>query len=82
MKKTIEDLFFGDISPNLQKNNQKLVNKIENLENELTKLLNDKEKALFNSYLSRHSELIAETALTNFEYGFKLGVCLTAESLI
>ena len=82
MINVLDDLFFGNISPiEQQKFNRALMEKIIKSEHELTLLLNDKEKELFDSFINSQLELNAETALENFKHGFKLGCRIMIEVL-
>ncbi|MCL2077818.1 MAG: hypothetical protein FWH08_05360 [Oscillospiraceae bacterium] len=82
MKKILEDLFYGRIIPiNEQKDIKKLEQKLSEIDEELSKRLNQKELELFQSYTDTQNKIEVETALYNFKLGFKMGAGLIMEIL-
>ena len=84
MRNVLEDLFFGEIQPNLWDCNktprlQKAGQTLDKNEEILTKLLEGKEKKLFLDLVNAQSEINGSTAVENFISGFKLGARIIVE---
>ncbi|MCL2697914.1 MAG: hypothetical protein FWE74_07520 [Oscillospiraceae bacterium] len=78
----LENLFSGNIVPiNEQIFKRDMQKKITDAESELLKLLDGKDKELFESFVSTHIKLNYETALENFRIGFKFACKLNHEGL-
>lgn len=74
----LEDLFFGDIHPNLDsagKGSQydNALHTAESSENALMDLLRGREKELLIAFANAQSELTGTTAVNKFTLGFRLG---------
>lgn len=87
MKKVLEDLYFGEIQPNISNyDNNPRLKKCSQIvdENEaiLTKLLEGKERKLFLDLVNAQSEVEGICAVEEFINGFKLGARIIAESII
>ena len=86
MRKTLEDLYYGNISPNEQKmapNSElkKAVDRIVRYENQLTELLNEDGQAILTKLIRSQHEADSITALENFILGFRLGARIMAECM-
>ena len=86
MRDTLEDLYFGNITPNDQivKSGTALKKAMEQsaeCEEKLTALLEDKEKALLLRLINAENEIGSTMALENFILGFRLGVRMILEAL-
>ena len=84
MRDTLENLYFGNITPNDQivKSGTALEKAMEQsaeCEEKLTALLEDKEKAL--RLINAENEIGSTMALENFILGFRLGVRMILEAL-
>ena len=87
MCKVLEDLYFGEIQPNMSnyhdnprwKKSAQIVAENEEI---LLKLLEGKEKKLFLDLIDAQSEVDGNTAVEKFILGFKLGARIIAESII
>lgn len=87
MKKVLEDLYFGEIEPNVSdcKDNpqlQKSIQIVSENEDVLLKLLEGKERELFLDLVNAQSEVDGNTAAISFIDGFKLGARIIAESIM
>ena len=85
MKRVLEDLYFGEISPNLTMKIEnpkydKSMKKIMDNEEKLEKLLDDETKKLFFDLIHAQDEVRAMVEIEYFSCGFRLGVRMTAES--
>ena len=79
MRDTLENLYFGNITPNDQivKSGTALKKAMEQsaeCEEKLTALLEDKEKTLLLRLINAENEIGSTMALENFILGFRLGV--------
>ena len=86
MRDTLENLYFGNITPNDQivKSGTALKKAMEQsaeCEEKLTALLEDKEKALLLRLINAENEIGSTMALENFILGFRLGVRMILEAL-
>lgn len=86
MKKVLEDLYFGEIQPNISNHDENSrLKKAEQIvdENEeiLLKLLEGKEKRFLLNLVDAQSEVDGNLAYENFAYGFKLGARIILESV-
>ena len=86
MKKVLEDLYFGEIQPNISNHDENSrLKKAEQIvdENEelLLKLLEGKEKKFLLNLVDAQSEVDGNLAYENFAYGFKLGARIILESV-
>lgn len=87
MKKVLEDLYFGEIRPNVPSYDEsaqfkKCLSTIVENEDILFKLLEGKERKLFLDLVNAQSEVDGTSSVNNFIYGFKLGARIMVESLI
>ena len=86
MRKTLEDLYFGNITPNEQQmlpnsELQKAVDRVVRYENQLTKQLDEDGQSLLTKLIRSQHEIESITALENFILGFRLGARLMAECM-
>ena len=86
MRDTLENLYFGNITPNDQivKSGTALKKAMEQsaeCEEQLTALLEDKEKTLLLRLINAENEIGSTLALENFILGFRLGTRLILEAL-
>ena len=86
MRKTLEDLYYGNITPHEKRipaksELQRMVSRAAECESKLTKLLNDEGKELFSVFMSAQQEIDSITAIDNFILGFRLGVRLMIECM-
>ena len=86
MRKILEDLYFGNISPNEQQmapdsELKKAVDRIVRYENQLTELLNEDGQTILTKLVQSQHEINSITALENFILGFRLGARIMAECM-
>ena len=86
MRKTLEDLYFGNITPNEQKMTpdselKKVVDRVVHYENQLTELLDEDGQMILTKLIRSQHEINSITALENFILGFRLGVRIMAECM-
>ncbi|MCL2343566.1 MAG: hypothetical protein FWC62_06690 [Firmicutes bacterium] len=87
MQSVLEDLFFGEIRPNVCGNSknprlQKAGQTLDENEEILLKLLEGKEKKLFLDFVNAQGEVGGSNAVENFICGFKLGARIMMESIM
>ena len=86
MRKILEDLYYGNITPNIQTAKhgtslQRAMEQAEEYEEKLTSLLVGTEKTLLLRLLNAENEIGSTLGLENFILGFRLGVRLILEAL-
>ena len=86
MRDTLENLYFGKITPNEQDITPGSVladamGRAEQCEEKLTTLLEGEEKTLLLQLLNAETEINSTMALENFILGFRLGMRMTIEAL-
>ena len=86
MRDTLEDLYFGKITPNEQDITPGSIladamDRAEQCEEKLTALLEREEKTLLLRLLNAENEISSTMALENFVLGFRLGMRMTIEAL-
>ncbi|BDF68147.1 hypothetical protein CE91St43_21190 [Oscillospiraceae bacterium] len=86
MRTTLEDLYYGNITPNALRCKrgtplQRAMEQSEECEEQLTALLEGKEKRLLLRLINAENEIGSTLALENFILGFRLGVRLMLEAL-
>ena len=86
MRKTLEDLYFGNITPSEQdmvagSELNQAVNRVAQCEQQLTERLGEVEQVILNELVSAQHIADNITALENFILGFRLGVRLMAECM-
>ena len=86
MRKTLKDLYFGNITPSEQdmvagSELKQAVNRVARCEQQLTERLGEAEQVILNELVSAQHIADSITALENFILGFRLGVRLMAECM-
>ena len=84
MPNILEDLYYGNISPNERRVRpgsrvKKLMQKQSDLESKLNESFTDKQKAEFEQYLAVSADLLDANGLDSFIIGFRLGAQFTHE---
>ena len=87
MQDTLENLYFGNITPSDQTVRagsalKKAMEQSAECEEKLTILLEDKEKTLLLRLINTENEISSTMALENLILGFHLGMRLTVEGLL
>ena len=86
MRKTLEELSYGNLTPNEQQITpdsplQQAMDQAEKYEEKLTSLLEGEEKTVLLRLLNAENEIGSTMALENFIMGFRLGVRMILEAL-
>ena len=86
MRKTLEDLYYGNITPNEQDMTtgselKRAVDRVARYESQLTEQLGETEQTILTKLISSQHEIDSITARENFILGFRLGVRMMAECL-
>ena len=86
MRKTLEDFYFGNISPNEQKmvpdsELKKAVDRVTRYESQLTERLGEDEQTILTKLIRPQHEINSITALENFILGFRMGARIMAECM-
>ena len=86
MRKTLEDLYFGNITPNEQKMEpgselKTAVDRVVHYEKQLTELLDEDGQTILTKLIRSQHEINSITALENFILGFRLGARIMAECM-
>ena len=86
MRDTLENLYFGNITPNEQDITPgsvlaDAIDRAEQCEEKFTTLLEGEEKTLLLQLLNAENEISSTMALENFILGFRLGMRLAIEAL-
>ena len=86
MRNTLEDLYYGNITPREQQiapNSElkRATDRIARFESQLTEQLGEDGQALLTKLIRSQHEIESITALENFILGFRLGARLRAESM-
>lgn len=86
MRDTLENLYFGKITPNEQDITPESVladamDRAEQCEEKLTTRLEGEEKTLLLRLLNAENEISSTMALENFVLGFRLGMRIAMEAL-
>ncbi len=86
MRKTLEDLYYGNIIPHEKRITakselQRMIKRAAECEAKLTGMLNDEEKHTLNVLMSTQQEIDGITAIENFISGFRLGVRLMVDCM-
>ena len=84
MRRMLEELYFGNISPNDQcfirdSKYGKAVHTMSENEDKLTELLEGKEKELLIDLINAQSLVDGTTAIENFIHGFRMGARIAIE---
>ena len=86
MRNTLEDLYYGNITPGRQQiapNSElkRAMDRVARFESQLTERLDEDGKTILAKLMESQDEADSITALENFILGFRLGVRLMAESM-
>ena len=86
MRKTLEDFYYGNITPNEQDMTagselKRAVDRVARYESQLTEQLDETEQTILTKLISSQHEIDSITARENFILGFRLGVRIMAECL-
>ena len=86
MRNTLEDLYYGNITPGAQQiapNSElkRAMDRVTRFENQLMERLDEDGKTILAKLLESQDEADSITALENFILGFRLGARLMAESM-
>ena len=86
MRKTLEDLYFGNLTPNEQQmmpssELKKAVERVVSCESQLIGQLGEDEQTILTKLIRSQHEINSITALENFILGFRLGAKIMAECM-
>ena len=86
MRKTLEDLYYGNITPNEQRitpgsEMEKAVARAASYEQQLMEHLGETEQTILTKLIRSQHEINSITAIENFILGFRLGIRIMAECL-
>ena len=86
MRNTLEDLYYGNITPGTQQiapNSElkRATDRVARFESQLTERLDEAGQAILSKLIESKDEVESITARENFILGFRLGVRLMAESM-
>ena len=86
MRKTLEDLYYGNITPNEQRMTpdselEKAVARVTKYENQLMEQLEETERETLTKLIRLQHEINSITATENFILVFRLGVRIMAECM-
>ncbi len=86
MRKTLEDLYYGNITPNAQdmaphSELKRAADRLARFENQLTELLDETGQTILAKLIESQHEIDSITAVENFILGFRLGARIIAECM-
>ena len=86
MRNTLEDLYYGNITPGAQQmapNSElkRATDRVTRFENQLTERLDKDGQAILSKLIESQHEIDGITALENFILGFRLGAKITMECM-
>ena len=86
MRKTLEDFYYGKITPNGQdiaRNSElkRAVDRVARFENQLTEQLDEAGQTVLAKLVESQHEIDSITALEHFILGFRLGIRMMAECM-
>ena len=78
MRKTLEDLYYGNITPNAQdmaphSELRRATDRVTRFENQLTEQLDEAGQTILAKLIESQQEIDSITAMENFILGFRLG---------
>ena len=87
MRNTLEDLYFGTLTPNEQQmvagsELKNAVDRVARYESELTERLGEDEQTILTKLIRSQHEIDSITALENFILGFRLGAKIMMECMV
>ena len=86
MRKTLEDLYYGNITPNAQDMTpnselKRATDRVTRFEKQLTEQLDEAGQAVLAKLIESQQEIDSITALENFILGFRLGAKIMMECM-
>ena len=86
MRTTLEDLYYGNITPNEQRMTpgsemEKAVARVASCEKQLMEQLGETEQTILTKLIRSQHEINGITAIENFILGFRLGIRLMVECM-
>ncbi len=86
MRKTLEDLYYGNITPNTQdmapnSELKRAANRVARFETQLADQLDETGQVVLAKLIESQQEIDSITAMENFILGFRLGVRMMAECM-
>ena len=86
MRNTLEDLYYGNISPYAQdmapnSELKRAADRVTRFEKQLTELLDDAGQAVLEKLIESQQEIDSITATENFILGFRLGAKIVMECM-
>ncbi len=86
MRKTLEDLYYGNITPNVQdmaprSELKRATDRVTRFENQLSEQLDEAGQTILAKLIESQQEIDSITAMENFILGFRLGVRMMAECM-
>ena len=86
MRKTLEDFYYGNITPCERQmaagsDLKQAADRVSRYESQLTEQLNEAERMLLTKLVRSQHEIDSITAVENFILGFRLGVRMMAECM-
>ena len=86
MRNTLEDLYYGNITPIKQQiapdsELKRAVDRVTRFESQLTERLDEDGQTILAKLIESRDEIESITALENFIWGFRLGVRIMAECM-
>ena len=86
MRKTLEDLYYGNIMPNAQdmaprSELKRATDRVTRFENQLTEQLDEAGQTILAKLIESQQEIDSITAMENFILGFRLGAKLMMECM-
>ena len=86
MRNTLEDLYYGNITPGAQQiapssELKRATDRVTRFESQLTERLDESGQAILAKLIESQHEIDSITALENFILGFRLGARLMAECM-
>mgnify|MGYP007077692810 FL=1 len=86
MRNTLEDLYYGNITPNAQdmapnSELKRATDRVSRFENQLTERLDEAGQALLARLIESQHEIDSITAMENFILGFRLGAKIVMECM-
>ena len=86
MRNTLEDLYYGNITPNAQdmapnSELKRATDRVARFENQLTEQLDETGQAVLARLIESQQEIDSITAMENFILGFRLGAKIVMECM-
>ena len=86
MRKTLEDLYYGNITPNTQdiaphSELKRATDRVTRFENQITEQLDEVGQTILAKLIESQQEIDSITAMENFILGFRLGAKIMMECM-